>query len=204
MVKAVVFDIGNVLIRWDPDQVYGELMDAQTLARFHAETNMHSVNEEVDRGRNWKEAIDAAAERHPDWADMIRLWYTDWHRMASPAIEGSVRILRTLRTRGVPVFALSNFGVETFAFAEKHYDFLSEFDQRFLSGHLKTIKPEAAIYQALEDKTGLSGADLLFADDLPQNIAAAQARGWKGHLFDGPEGFAKRLVQEGILQEGDL
>ena len=202
--RAVVFDIGNVLIRWNPDQVYGDLMDADQLRRFHAETRMHDVNADIDRGAPWQASVEAAAQRLPEWADMIRLWYTDWHRMASPAIDGSVALLRALRRKGVPVFALSNFGVETFADAQTRYAFLEEFDQRFLSGHLGVNKPEPAIYAALETATGLSGRDLLFIDDLSQNIAGAEARGWRGHLFEGPAGLAQELVSLGLLAEDDI
>jgi 2-haloacid dehalogenase len=121
--------------------------------------------------------------------------------MCSPAIPGSVALLRRLRARGVPVFALSNFGIDTYATAQGVYDFLNEFDVEFISGQMGVMKPDPAIYETLERETGVAPGALLFADDRPDNIAAAAARGWQTHLFEGPEGWAARLVEAGLLPE---
>lgn len=101
----------------------------------------------------------------------------------------------------MPVFALTNFGVGSFDLARQHYPFLDEFDRKYVSGHMKVIKPEARIYQMVEEDCGIAPAALLFTDDRADNIAAAAARGWQTHLFDGPEGWADRLVAEGLLNE---
>lgn len=161
------------------------------------------MNVSVDLGAPFVTSVEALADRHPVWRDEILLWRDHWIEMAAPAIPHSVQLLRALRAKGVPVHALSNFGVETFAWAESTYDFLSEFDMRFLSGEMKLAKPDPAFYAAAEDAMGLSGEALLFADDRPENIAACEARGWRGHLFDGPEGWAARLVAEGLLTESE-
>jgi 2-haloacid dehalogenase len=109
--------------------------------------------------------------------------------------------MEALQAKGVPVFALTNFGIQTFDHAKPHYPFLATFDRAYVSGHMGVIKPEARIYEMVEEDSGLSGAELIFADDRADNIAAAEARGWKGHLFTGPEGWAARLVAEGLLSE---
>jgi hypothetical protein len=88
--------------------------------------------------------------------------------------------------KGVPVFALTNFGIESFAYAKTQYDFLSEFDRPYVSGHMRVIKPDPRIYEMVEEDCGLSGSSLLFADDRADNIEAARARGWHAHLFEGP------------------
>ena len=196
--EAVIFDIGNVLIRWRPEQVYETLLTPEELTRFLAEVDPHEMNDRVDRGAPFRETIYAHAEKYPEWRDMIRLWHDRWIEMAAPVIEESVAILRHLRAEGVPVFALSNFGVESFAYAETHYPFLGEFDRRYISGHMRTAKPDAKIYAAVEADCGLSGAQLLFTDDREENIAAARARGWQTHLFRDPAGLAQALRDAGL------
>ena len=103
----------------------------------------------------------------------------------------------------MPVFSLTNFGVESYAFAARHYSFLNDFDRDFISGHMKVTKPDGRIYELVEDGSGLSGPELLFADDRAENINAAAGRGWRTHLFDGPQGWADRLVAEGLLSESE-
>jgi len=121
--------------------------------------------------------------------------------MFSPEIAHSSRLLRALRARGVPVMALSNFGRETFAMAERMYPVLTEFDRRYVSGHLGVIKPDPRIYEIVEADTGLAPGGLFFIDDRADNVAAAAARGWQVHHFTGAGGLAARLVAEGLLSE---
>ncbi|MEM7490511.1 MAG: HAD family phosphatase [Pseudomonadota bacterium] len=197
--QAVVFDIGNVLLEWNPERFYdARIGEARRRALFD-EVPLTAMNERVDLGACMQAEVTALAEAHPAWREEILAWHRDWLVMASPLIDGSVRLLRALRARGVPVHALTNFGTGTFALAQREYSVLAEFDTVTVSGHLGVMKPDPAIYLALEVATGLSGGALLFADDRPDNVAAAEARGWRGHLFDGPEGWADRLVAEGLL-----
>ena len=203
-IQAVIFDIGNVLIEWQPERFYdAEVGQARRRAMF-ATVDLHAMNDRVDRGQPFRETIYATAEDYPEFRAEIRMWHDRWIELARPAIDRSVAILRALRGNGVPVFALSNFGIESFAYAETQYPFLGEFDRRYISGHMRVVKPDQTIYQMLEDDCGLAPETLLFADDREENIAAAQARGWQTHLFDGPKGWAARLVDEGLLQEGQI
>ncbi|PYE84288.1 HAD family hydrolase [Pseudoroseicyclus aestuarii] len=200
-IKAVVFDIGNVLIEWNPERFYDSVIGEERRRAMFSETDLHGMNERVDKGEAFRDTVMAHAADLPEWRAEIEMWHDRWIEMASPAIDHSVRLLRALRRRGVPVYALSNFGVETFALAETHYPFLEEFDKRFVSGHLEMVKPYPEIYETLERETGLAPETLLFTDDRADNIEAAQARGWGVHLFEGAEAFAARLVQEGLLTE---
>lgn len=197
--KAVVFDIGNVLIEWMPeryyDRVYGE---ARRREVFQA-VDLHAMNWAVDLGADFKGTIYDWAERHPDYAAEIRDWHDNWLELAQPVIPHSVRLMRALRAKGLPVYALTNFGEGSFDLALTAFDFLNEFDIAFVSGRLKLAKPDPAIYQVVEDASGYRGAELLFVDDRAENIDAAEARGWRGHLFTGAAGWAKRLVAEGLL-----
>jgi 2-haloacid dehalogenase len=201
--KAAVFDIGRVLINWDPEGFYDRVIGAEARARLFAEVPLTATNIAIDNGSPWKETIHDLAAAHPGWSAEILLWHDRWIEMASPAIDHSVRLMRALRARGVPVIALTNFGRESFAHARTQYDFFTEFDSAVVSGELRCMKPDAAIYAEVERRTGLAGTDLIFTDDNPDNIAAALARGWKAHLFTEPQGWADRLVGEGLLTAGE-
>ena len=202
-IEAVVFDIGNVLIEWNPERVYDRVIGVERRKAMFAAVDLHGMNDQVDRGQNWYDAVSECAAQNPDWHDEIMMWHERWLEMASPAIDHSVRLLRALRSKGVPVFALSNFGIQTFEIGEREYPFLEEFDRRYISGHMGEVKPEPEIYRMLEDDCGVAPTALLFADDRADNIAAAAARGWNTHLFTDPQGFADRLVAEGLLSDED-
>jgi len=198
-VEAVVFDIGNVLIEWQPERFFDSVIGVARRKAMFAAIDLHGINDEVDRGGNFRDTIMAAAKANPDWHDEVMMWHDRWIEMAAPAIDHSVRLLRALRAVDVPVFALTNFGIQTFEVAEPVYPFLGEFDRRYISGHMGVIKPEADIYQMVEDDCGVPPGGLLFADDRIDNINVAAARGWQTHLFEGPQSWADRLVAEGML-----
>ena len=202
-IEAVVFDIGNVLIEWNPERVYDRVIGVERRKAMFEAVDLHGMNDQVDRGQNWYDAVSECAAQNPEWHDEIMMWHERWLEMASPAIDHSVRLLRALRSKGVPVFALSNFGIQTFEIGEREYPFLEEFDRRYISGHMGEVKPEPEIYRMLEDDCGVAPTALLFADDRADNIAAAAARGWNTHLFTDPQGFADRLVAERLLSEED-
>jgi 2-haloacid dehalogenase len=198
-VEAVVFDIGNVLIEWNPERFYDAKIGADRRRALFAAIDLHGMNDAVDRGGDLATVVQDEARRHPAWVVETLMWRDHWLDMVGPAIDGSVAILRELRATGVPVFALSNFGRGTFAMAAPVYPFLTEFDRPYISGHMGVIKPDAEIYRRVEEDCGVPADRLLFTDDRADNIATASARGWQTHLFDGPDGFRTRLVQEGLL-----
>ncbi|MGR3760986.1 HAD family hydrolase [Roseobacteraceae bacterium NS-SX3] len=198
-IDAVVFDIGRVLINWDPEGFYDARIGPERRKQLFAEVPLHEMNLGVDRGNDFRGAVYGLAEKHPEWADEIRHWHDSWLHMASPEIPHSVRLMRALRTRGTPVFALTNFGIGPFAVAAGAYPFFNEFDRAFVSGELNFLKPEPEIYAILEDSTGAAPERLLFTDDRPENIEAAAARGWQTHLFTTPDRWAARLVEAGLL-----
>lgn len=198
-IQAVIFDIGNVLIEWQPERFYDRVIGADRRKAMFAEIDLHGINDLVDRGHHFRDTIYAAAEENPEWRDEVRMWHDNWSDMATPTIEHSVRLLRALRVAGVPVFALSNFGIQTFEIAEPVYPFLKEFDRRYISGHMQEVKPGHRIYEMVEEDCGIAPAGLLFADDRADNIATAAERGWQTHLFTHPQGWADRLVAEGLL-----
>lgn len=202
-VKAVIWDIGNVLIGWDPRRFYDARFGPDRRRALFAQVDLHGMNLRIDRGAPFRETVEALADAHPDWASVIRMWHDNWLDFTHP-MPRSERLFAALRRRGVPVFALSNFGRGPFELARRRFPVLDRFDRVFLSGDLRAIKPEPKIYETLETGTGLPPETLLFADDRPENIDTARARGWRTHLFDGPEGWAARLVAEGLLTEEDI
>ena len=201
--QAVVFDIGNVLIEWQPERFYDAEIGEDRRRALFAEVDLHAVNDRVDRGETFRDVIYGAADAHPKWRDEIRMFHDRWLDIAQPAIPHSVRLMRALQAQGVPVFSLTNFGIQTYDLAAQHYDFLNQFDRDYISGHMRNVKPEPTIYQMLEDDCGVAPGTLLFTDDRPENIATAQARGWQTHLFEGPQGWADRLVAAGLLTSQD-
>lgn len=198
-IEAVIFDIGNVLIEWQPERFYDAVIGRERREAMFAEVDLHGMNDRVDMGEHFTETVYACAEAYPDWRDEIRMWHDRWIEMAQPSIPHSVKLMKALQARGTPVFSLTNFGIQSYDLAATHYAFLHEFDRDFISGHMRVTKPAAQIYEMLEETSGLSGDQLIFADDRTDNIAAAKARGWKTHLFEGPQGWADRLVAEGLL-----
>ena len=202
-IEAVIFDIGNVLIEWNPERYYDRVIGEERRRALFAEVDLHAMNDRVDRGEDFRDTIYDAAEQYPRWRAEIRQWHDNWIELAAPAIPGSVRLLRALRSRGVPVFALTNFGVGSFDYALTQYDFLAEFDRPYVSGRMKMIKPEPRIYEMVEEDCGITPGSLLFTDDRAENIAVAAARGWHTHLFEGSEGWAARLVAEGLLTRAE-
>ncbi len=198
-VEAVIFDIGNVLIEWNPERFYDRAIGADRRRDFFAALNLHGMNDDVDRGAHFRDTVTAFAADNPDWHPEIMMWHDNWREMATPAIDHSVRLLRALRRQGVPVFALSNFGIQTFEIGLREYPFLDEFDRRYISGHMGVIKPDPRIYEMVEDDCGVDPTALLFVDDRIDNINVALGRGWQVHLFEGPQGWAEKLVGAGLL-----
>ncbi len=202
--QAVIFDIGNVLIEWHPERFYDGRIGAERRVAFMDQVPIHAANLAIDAGAPFRQTLVDLAADYPAWAVEIMWWHDDWRLMVDPVITRSVAMLRALRKRGVAVFALTNFGAETFDYALTQFDFLNEFDRAYVSGKLGLIKPDPALYAYVEGDCGIAPDRLLFVDDRPENIVAAARRGWRVHQFESASGFAARLVAEGLLQEADL
>lgn len=201
--EAVVFDIGNVLIEWQPERFFDRNIGPDRRRAMFADVDLHTMNDRVDRGENFHDVVHETAQANAGWQAEIMLWHERWIDMASPAIDHSVHLMAALQAKGVPVFSLTNFGVETYAIAAERYRFLKAFDRDFISGHLCVIKPDPEIYQILERTSGLNADQLLFTDDRLENIEAAAARGWQTHHFKDPQGWSDRLVAAGLLDPKD-
>ena len=197
--RAVIFDIGNVLTRWQPEAFYDRVIGADRRRALFAAVDLHGMNDGIDAGGLFRETIYDWADGHPAWAPEIRLWYDRWLDLASPRIEGSIALLRALRAKRVPVFSLTNFGRYSYEEARGKLDFLSEFDREYVSGRMGVIKPDPRIFEMVEQDCGIAPNQLLFTDDKAENITAAARRGWRTHQFETWQGWAARLVAEGLL-----
>jgi 2-haloacid dehalogenase len=202
-IKAVVFDIGNVFLGWQPEQFFDSVIGEDRRRAFFSAVDLHGMNDRVDAGETFHDTLMQTKEENPDWAEEIQIWHDRWIDMAAPLIPHSERLMYALQAKGMPVFSLTNFGIQTYDMAAEVYPFMRKFDRDFISGHMGVIKPDVRIYEMLEEASGLSGDALIFADDRQDNIDAANARGWKTHLFEHPQGWADRLVSEGLLSQAE-
>ncbi len=202
-IEAVIFDIGNVLTRWQPEAFYDRVIGPERRRALFGEVDLHHMNDLIDAGAPFRETIYSWAEMFPEWRPEIRMWHDRWIELATPRIEGSIALQRALRAKGIAVFALTNFGKHSFDEAVPKLDFLMDFDRHYVSGRMGVIKPDPRIYAMVEQDCGIAPDRLIFTDDREDNIAAAAARGWQVHHFTGWQGWARRLVDEGLLSEAE-
>lgn len=187
-IRHVVFDLGQVLVRWDPEAPYRRLIpDEAERRRFLAEICNHDWNYEQDRGRTWREAEDLLIAEHPGKADLIRAYRANWHEMIPGAIEENVAILEALIARGVDVTALTNWAADTFDEIAERLTFFDWFRGVTVSGKVKLVKPDAAIYHHHVAAHGIDPAATLFFDDSAKNVDGARGAGWHAELYITPE-----------------
>ncbi|MBB5754388.1 HAD family hydrolase [Prosthecomicrobium pneumaticum] len=199
-IRHIVFDIGRVLIQWDPELPYHRLFpDAEERRRFLAEVCTSAWNHEQDRGRSWADAEAVLIAEHPQHEAAIRFWRANWHEMVPGDIPESVAILSTLIAGGHDVTALTNFATDTFEEAVARFPFLATFRGVTVSGRVGLCKPDRAIYHHHAAAYGLDPAATLFFDDTLPNVLAAREAGWNAELFLDPAGMRADLARYGVL-----
>ena len=200
-IDAAVFDLGAVLIDWDPRHLYRRLFggDDAAMERFLAEVCTPDWNRRQDAGRTWTEAVETLVAEHPDERELIVAYHERWDEMLGGAIGGTVAVLAELRDRGLPLYALSNWSDETWHFATERYEFLEWFDAIVISGEAGVAKPDPRIYRLLVDRTGLDPARTVFIDDVPANVEAGRSLGFRGLVYVDPIRLRRDLVGLGIL-----
>jgi 2-haloacid dehalogenase len=196
----IVFDLGMVLIEWDPRHLYRKVFaDSERMEWFLSTVCTGDWNLEQDRGRSFDAGVAEATARHPDFATEIAMYRDRWMEMVPGAIQGSVDILEELHRRGVPLYAITNWNGDTFRATRGRFGFLSLFRDIVVSGDEKLLKPEPAIFNLLAQRNGIRLADSLFIDDSLKNVVGAQAVGMKGHHFTTPESLRAALLEAGVL-----
>ena len=184
--QVVLFDLGGVLIDWNPRHLYRKLIeDETTMEWFLAEVCHTTWNEEQDRGRSFAAAIEEAASRHPDHRPLIEAYFARWAEMMAGEIEGAVAVLAELKDAGHELHALTNWLAETFPFARERFAFLDWFESILVSADVGLIKPDPAIFQLLLERIGRTPAECIYIDDNARNIAAAAALGFDAIAFEG-------------------
>lgn len=197
----VVFDIGNVLIRWEPRAAFRDAFgsDAEIDALLD-EVGFYDWNYANDRGRPRAGAVAEIAARWPERAALMDGYFARFGETIRDRIEGSWEIVADLRARGVRLWALTNFSADTWPEALRLHPRLGAvFEGIVVSGHEGMVKPERAIFDLLCARAGVGPEACFFADDSADNVQGARAAGWQAHLFEGPEGLRAELVQRGLL-----
>lgn len=198
-IDAVVFDIGGVLIDYDPRYLYSRLIDDRDeMEHFLAEVCTAEWNHQQDLGRSFADGIAERIALFPDKADLIRAWDSRWQEMVPGPIEGTVAILEALKASGMPIFAITNFSREKFAEAQERFAFLTHFRDVVVSAHEHLAKPDPAIYHVALERFGIDPARAVFIDDMPANVETAKTLGFNALRFTGPQAFRNDLAALGV------
>jgi 2-haloacid dehalogenase len=201
--SIAVFDLGGVLIDWDPRHLYRKLFagDDRAMERFLATVCTQSWNERQDAGRSFADASAELKLAHPDEAELIDAWFERYDEMLAGPISGALEILAELRSRGVPLYALSNWSAETFPAAQKRFAFLQWFRGVLLSGEVRLLKPDARFFDLFLQTFAIDPRHAVYIDDRQENVLAATACGMHGILFTDAPALRGELVKVGLLPQ---
>lgn len=199
-INTIIFDLGGVLIDWNPRYVYRTIFKTEEeIDWFFENVATNDWNENQDAGYPITKATEELAAKHPEWEKEIQAYYGRWTEMLGGPIHETVEIFRQLKKiPELKTYALTNWSAETFHIALERYDFLHWFDGRVVSGEEKTRKPFHVFYQKLLDRYDVDPARSLFIDDNLRNVNAAEELGIKGIHFHGPDQLKKELINLGI------
>lgn len=199
--RVVIFDLGGVLLDWNPRYLYRKLFDGDERAvdAFLRDVCHHDWNLAQDAGRDFDDAVAALMPEHRDKLPLILAWRDRFAEMIPDALHATVAIARELKDRGVPLYALTNFSHETFPSQRRRFDFMGWFDGIVVSGEEKVIKPDPRIYRILLARYALRADEAVFVDDNPANAEAASALGLHGVHFTSAPMLRRELVGVGLL-----
>ncbi len=198
---TVLFDLGNVLVDWNPRHLYAKVFAGRPREMEHFLTHVvtGAWNVRHDLGLPFQDNVAGLAALHPWYAREIEAFWHRWPETIGGPITGSVDLLEALHARNVPLYALTNWSAETFPWAEENLPFLSRFRAITVSGRVRMAKPDPAIFALTERDFGIDPARTLFVDDSARNIATAAARGYAVHHFRDPAGLRDCLDAHGLL-----
>lgn len=197
--NIVVFDVGNVLLRWDPRNLYRKVFSDEAQMEWFLSTVCTSQwNVEQDRGRDWDEAVALLVKDYPDHEPAIRAFHERWEETVSGVIEENVALLGRLREAGVPTYCITNFSGPKFRLAQTRYPFLASFDGIIVSGDERLLKPQPEIYNLLLSRYGLEAGSCIFIDDSKANVDGARAVGMHAIHFVDSIDLASELRRHGL------
>lgn len=198
-IRVVVFDIGNVLIPWDPRWLFRKLLpDESAIDRFLSEVDFFDWNAQHDAGQEFAQGIADKGRLFPHYLPLLQAFFDRWEESLGPPIQGSVDLARQLRVSGYRTLALTNFSAETFPRAARLHSFLHEFEGILVSGHEKLMKPDPAIYRLLCERYHVTPSEAVFIDDSPQNVAGARQIGMHGIHFQSCDQLTRDLRDLGV------
>ena len=199
-IEAVVFDIGNVLVRWERDLPFRRLIPAAAARAYFMETviplDWHAQH---DAGRGAEEMIAERSALFPEHAQLIRSWLTQFNETIPGPVPGSTEIVVELTARGVPLYAITNFGADTWAGFAPGWAVAAQFIDIVVSGDEQLAKPDPAIYALAAARFGRAPETMLFIDDSLANVESARECGWHGHHFIDAETLRADLAERGLL-----
>ena len=200
-IDTIVFDLGGVLIDWNPDYVFKKIFSTEKeLQWFYKNICTSDWNEEQDAGRPIKEGTDLLVDKFPDQEKNIRAFYDRWEEMLGGPIHETVDVFRELKTNGsYKTYALTNWSAETFPVALARYDFLHWFNGRVVSGEEKTRKPFIEIYETLVKRFSIDPSTSIYTDDNVRNLHPAKELGFTTIHFQSPQQFRNELTQLRVL-----
>lgn len=192
--RNIIFDFGNVLVQWHPEQVYGEYFGDESKAwwflRHVADLDWR---QRIDAGESQDACIAELKARQPEYAEAIELYRSHWREMLTGEMPGMRELLIELRVKGYEIYGLTNWSMETFPEAREHFGILQLIDRYVVSGAERLVKPDPRLFRVLLDRYGLKAEECTFVDDNPDNVAAARALGMEGIVFHGAEDLRKQL-----------
>ena len=199
---AIVFDLGGVLIDWNPRYLYRKLFaeDEAAMERFLAEVCTSDWNAQQDAGRSFAEATAELVARHPELAEPIQAFFDRWPEMVAGQIAETVAILLELKQADYPLYALSNWSSETYPHARRRFDFFELFDHIVISGEIKLVKPNREIFDHLLAIIERRAAECVFIDDSWPNVESARSLGFDAIHFRSSEQLREELINRQILR----
>ncbi|MEP1420258.1 MAG: HAD-IA family hydrolase [Erythrobacter sp.] len=200
MSKAVVFDVGRVLFHWQLRNLFEKIIpDEAELDWFLSHVVTEQWHFRHDQGATLAQMLPARIEQFPDQALRIAAYAARFSETCDIPVAGVHELARRLNASGTPLYCLTNYGDELFAQFRATQPIFDLFEDIIVSGAEKVAKPEARIYEIVEERSGRSGADLFFTDDNRANIEAAEKRGWDAHLFTDASALEQQLASSGLL-----
>lgn len=198
---TVVFDLGGVLVDWDPRYLYRSLFagDDEGMERFLAEVCTPEWNAEQDSGRTWADAVAQLTIRHPEHHELIEAYHLRWPEMIGGEIPGTADVVEDLQDAGVRLLALTNWSAETFDVALERFPVLGRFEGIVVSGQERIAKPDPRIFTLLCERYALDPRRTLFVDDVEANVEAAARIGLLTHSFTAAGALRRDLEARGLL-----
>ncbi len=198
---AVIFDVGNVLYGWDPEAfLIRQIADDEARLRYVEDIDLYGWHETLDGGRPFDEAAAELTEKFPQYAQLIQGWSDRFGETITGPVPGVHAIVDALVQRGVPLFGITNFSADFWPpFHAREREFFNRFRDIVVSGEVKLLKPDPAIYFLALDRFRLNPREALFVDDRAINVEAAQAVGMHAHLFTGADALRARLEADGLI-----